>query len=205
MSDIMNKMMYNTPCIKDCSFSFIVRPCDPGNGNIRVVMLEISEEEEHLLDSGKSLSLTRGRLSFVVNPALCLAYGDFDLSPNSEDLNKFYDAHWFDRFYIKHFIPSEYDYNTHTLTSDLRRGRWFDTRNIKVYLPYLHACMNKPKRIVIFKEYNDLLALRRAEKHNEQVKQWNKDNKEYLKKKAREKSKAKRELKLSKLTFNYKK
>lgn len=206
MSNIENKILkYNNKCINNCPFVFIARPNDPGNGNIRVVMLEITEEQERLLDSNKSLLLNRGGLSFSINPSFCFAYGEFDFSPNSKDINNFDNQNWFNRLYIKHFIPSEYDYDTHTVSSDLRHGRYFDTANLKTYLPYLYACINKPKRVVIFKEYMDIFALRRAEQRAKKQKEYNQNHKDSIDKKRKERIANKKKSKINMLTFNFKK
>ena len=205
MLDNENKSLkFITNCIKDCPFVFIVRPCDPGNGNIRIVMISITEEQEKQLDSGKSLSLTRGGLSFSIDPDFCLAYGEFDLSPNSKDINEFARANWFAKFTVNQFMPSEYDYEHHCVISDIRRGRWYDTDNLKTYLPYLYACINKPKRICIFREYVDRIALLRAKQKADKQREWNKNNKERIKRKKMQRTIAKRNAKLSMLTFNYK-
>lgn len=194
-------LKFTSNCIKDCPFVFIVRSCDPDNGNIRVVMLEIDEAQEKELDAGKSLSIEKGGLSFVINPENCLAYGEFDLSPNSKDIEDFDNADWFSRLYVRQYVPSVYDYETHTVTSDLRRGRWFDTSNLKTYLPYLYACINKPKRICIFKEYIDVVALRKAKRMSEYGKEYAKKNREVIAKKKQQKRIAKRLEKLNKLVF----
>ena len=206
MLDNENKVKtYTTNCLRDCPFVFLARPNDPGNGNIRVVMIEISEEEERQLDSGKSLLLQRGELSFNVDPNLCLGYGELDLSPNSDDCIKIDKGDWDRRLYIRHFMPSKYDYETHTVTSTIKGGGWYDTSRALTYLPYLYACMNKPKRVCIFKEYIDFISIARAKRKAEKQREWTKNNKEYLAKKRQKRTMAKRNAKLSLLTFNVKK
>jgi hypothetical protein len=126
------------------------------------------------------------------------------MSPNSNDINEFARANWFAKLTVNQFMPSEYDYEHHCVISDIRRGRWYDTDNIKTFLPYLYACINKPKRICIFKEYIDTIALRRAKQKADKQKEWNKNNKERIKRKKMQRTIAKRNAKLSMLTFNYK-
>lgn len=193
---------FTNNCINNLPFVFLARPKDPGNGNIRVVMLEISEAEEKQLDSSKSLLLKRGGLSFHIEPDFCLAYGELDLSPNSNDVIAMNDSNWDSRLYIRHFIPSNYDYNTHSFMSDLKRGRWYDTDRPIIYVPYLYACINKPKRVCIFKEYIDIIALNKAKQKAEKQKQWNTNNKERITKQRRKRIEAKRNAKLSMLNFN---
>lgn len=196
-------LMFTTPCLSNCPYMFIVRPNDPGNGNIRVIMTSITEDEEKALDSRKSLRLKRGKLSFYVDPDFCLAYGDVDLSPNSKDTLELDKADWFSRLYVRHFMPSEYDYETHSMISDIRGGRWYDTSNIKTFMPYLYACIGKPKKIIIFKEYIDIIALNRAKRKAEREAKYYQVNKDNLKKRVAEKRAAKRRARLSHLVFNF--
>lgn len=201
-----NKVLkYTTNCPRNYPFVFLARPNDPGNGNVRVVMVEITEEQERQLDSGKSLLLQRGGLSFYIEPDFCLGYGEFDLSPNSDDCIKINNGDWDKRLYIRQFMPSEYDYATHSVTSDIKGGRWYDTSRALTYLPYLYACMNKPKRVCIFREYIDILARNRAKQKAAKQREWTRNNKEYLARKRQKRTAAKRNAKLSLLTFNIKK
>ncbi len=200
-----NVLKYTTNCLHDCPFAFLARPNDPGNGNIRIVMLEITEEQELQLDSGKSLLLQRGGLSFHIEPDFCLGYGELDLSPNSDDCIKIDNGDWDKRLYIRQFMTSKYDYATHSVTSDIKEGRWYDTSRALTYIPYLYASINKPKRVCIFKEYIDIVALNRAKQKAAKQKEWTKNNKEYLAKKRQKRVAAKRDAKLSLLTFNIKK
>lgn len=152
MWNTKKKRMFTSDCIHNLDFVFIARSVDPGNGNVDVVMTSITEEEETLLDKGKTIVIKRGNVEFTINSNLCFAYGELDLSPNSDTIKLFAEIDWFRNLYIKHFLFSEYDYKHHTITSDVKGGRWYDTSNISKYLPYLYACLNKPKRIVIFRQ-----------------------------------------------------
>ena len=102
-------------------------------------------------------------------------------------------------------MPSEYDYATHSVTSDIKGGRWYDTSRALTYLPYLYACLNKPKRVCIFREYIDIVAMNRAKQKAAKQREWTRNNKEYLAKKRQKRTAAKRNAKLSLLTFNIKK
>lgn len=199
-----NSHKYTINCIKDCDFVFLARPCDPGNGNTRVVMVEISQEEEQLLDSGKSLLLTRGRLSFNVHPELCLAYGKLNLNPNSDELTAMDKANWFSRLYVRQFLPSEYDFEHHCMYSDRRLGRWYDTDSIKSYLPYLYNCINHPERVVIFKEYLTAELLFRIESKRRTDLKYYKAHKDEIKKRVNDRRASKKASKLSMLKFNVK-
>lgn len=206
MLDKENKILkHTTDCIRNLPFVFLARPNDPGNGNVRVVMLEINKEQEEQLDSGKTLLLERGGVSFRIEPDFCLGYGELDLSPNSEDVIKIDNGDWYNRLYIRQFMPSEYNYETHSVTSDIKGGRWYDTSRPRTYLPYLYACLNKPKRVCIFREYIDVVAMNRAKQKAAKQKEWTNNHKEYLHKQRQKRVAAKRSAKLSMLTFNVKK
>lgn len=142
---------YTTNCLQNLEAVFIARPAE--NNGVQVVMLGITEEQEKKLDKGEDFIIKTNLGSFHIESEFCFAYGELDLSPNSDDIIKMDKADWFKSIEICHWIPSEYDYETHTVTSDKRGGRTFSTIYLRDYLPYLHGCINKPKRIVIFKEY----------------------------------------------------
>lgn len=184
--------MHTIRCIKDLPFVFIARPVDSCNGNTRVVMMEITEEQEHELDKNKSLSIDIDGLSFCIEPNMCYCYGKFDLSPNSEDLIKFDSYNWFSLLNIVHYVPTYYDYENHCSIAEGKGGGWYDTTNLKTYLPYLYACINKPERIVIFKEYTNPI-----------YKQYHHNKREKATEKIA-KSKSKKLNKLSKLVFRLK-
>lgn len=183
-------------------YVLLVRPGIERNGNARVVMIEISDEEEEQLDSGETLTLNRGGVLFVINPNLCYAYGEFDLSPNSETIKTFDNCNWFEYYTVKHIMFSKYNYQNHTITSDIKRGRWYDTSNLSTYLPYLYACLNKPKRVAIFKEF--MRADNSARKLRQ--KQYLERNKEKINKRRSEKRKIANNTndKLSKLIIKFK-
>lgn len=200
----INQLTYTIDCIRDCDFVFLVRPCDPGNGNIRVVMTEISYDEELILDSGKSLLLNRGRLSFNVDPEFCYAYGKLDIKPNSDEVIQMDKADWFERYSIRQFIPSEYDFENHCVHSDRRLGRWYDTRNLRTYLPYLYNCINHPERVVIFKEYLSTFDMIKAKERVAWDKKYYDKHKEKISKRVQERRKAKKQSRIKMLTFNLK-
>lgn len=197
---------YVTNCINCLPVVFIARPSE--NSGIQVVMLGITEEQEKQLDNGESLLIETDRGIFNVNPDLCYAYGEFDLSPNSDDIIKMYEAKWFTNLEIRHSVISDYDYENHCGTSDRRGGRWYDTSNLKDYLPYLHACIGKPKRIVIFKEYLNSVIQKNAKRKariKSKQKSLNNQSSSYKKEQNKAKTEARRKAKVSGLKFNIKK
>lgn len=136
---------YTTNCRSNMDFVIIAKPNE--NSGIGIVMTEITEEEEHKLDLGKIVI----KKDFTIYPNLCFVYGELDFSSKSKDLDELCKSKILNNFYINQFMVSEYDYNTHTVTSDIKNGRWYESSNPKVYLPYLHGCLGKPERIAIFK------------------------------------------------------
>ena len=203
MQNIVKKLRFTSNCISSLSFILIARAIDQNNGNVNVVFTSISEEEEHKLERGETISIVRNGRTFTVHDDVCYCYGELDLSPNSKDIQTFEELDWFRNMNVKQFVQSEYDYIHHSIVSDLKGGRWFDTSNIKSYLPYLHGCIGKPKRIVIFREYVDIFALRKAK-----AKEYYNNNKTDIMKqrtKYRQKKQTKKKVeKLSKITFNFK-
>ncbi len=202
MWNTKKKRMFTSNCINNLDFIFIVRSIDPGNGNIDVIMTSITEEEETLLDKNKTIVVKRGKLEFTIDPSLCFAYGELDLSPNSDTIKLFAELDWFHKLNIKQFLFSEYDYEHHTVTSDVKGGRWYDTSNISKYLPYLYACLNKPKRIVIFRQTFDIKTIGIKNKQKEYY-QKHKDKMDKISAKSRMKiSKNRHKARLSTLKFN---
>lgn len=203
MSKVKKRMRFISNCINCLEFVQIVRYSDSGNGNLSVYMTYISEEEEKEISQGKRITVVRANKTFTIEDSLCYAYGELDLSPDSDDLKIFNKIDWFKNLNIREFVPSEYDYEHHCAESDIKCGRWFDTRNISTYMPYLYGCIGKPKRVAIFREYFDISAVNKAycakyyQNHKERLDKIN----TAARKKVRSK---KKEAKLSKITFNFK-
>lgn len=198
--DTTNKHI--TRCLKDRDFMFIARP--DVNSGVQVVIMPITEEEEKDLDNNRHLVHKYLGNEFYIDPSLCYAYGELDLSPDSDDIKKICKAKWFDKFEVNITMHGEYDYETHTVTSDVKGGRWYETDDPRTFLPYFHACLNKPKRVVIFKDlYSVAQKLRLNLSKHRKVNQ-SKPNKEKLAARNLEKQAQKRQIKVSKLTFTVK-
>lgn len=199
-----NCLKYTTNCSSNHPYAFIVRPLDTNNKDLRIMLMEITEEQENELDNNKSISIEKGSYKFNIEPDMYYAYGKLDLSPNSKDIENIYKANWFSNFDINIFIPSEYNYEDNSVTSDIKGGRVYGTSNIKKYLPFLYASINKPERVVIFKEYLNIEDVRKnkikAKKDNSYIKPKSNYNKE----KNKEKIESKRRTKISNLKFTIK-
>lgn len=193
-------MKYTNECIK-LSHITLVRNGVEKNGTTRVTMLEITEEQEASLINNENVTITINDMIYTINPNLCYIYGEVDFSPNSAMLNEITKYNWFERYYVRHFIPSKYDYKTHTIVSNIKGGRWFDTDNIKTYLPFLYACIGKPKRVAIFKEELELLSILTRRLHQKEYIQRNRDKIRKKKAKIRE---HKTNNRIKALTINFK-
>lgn len=150
--------IYTDDCISDNEVAFIARPQE--NHNVRIVMTYISDEEEKTLRSLKELVVVRDNITFKINPMCCYHVGAYDFTPNNDTLKETHNL--FKEYNVRHFIPSNWDYNTNTYTHTEKIAKWFDTSDPVEYLPYLYASINKPKKIVLFKEELDIDTIRLA-------------------------------------------
>lgn len=178
------------------------------NSGVSVIMAPITEQQEKLLDDDQVISVVdQFDRTFIVNPKNCYAYGKLDLSPNSDNIETIAKANWFKYFYVNIILTGKYDYNTHTVTSDVVGGRWYETDNIKDYLPYLHGKIGKPERVVIFKDVISLLELRKKNraKNNKLNRKHYNTCKDYYQSYNKTKALIKRQNKISNLIFTIKK
>lgn len=117
-----------------------------------VVMTYITEAEEQSIDKGKTIVLKRGNLSFTVNPTDIYCYGEIDFNNNSEDMDVISTFSWLDSLIMRGVcIPSNYNYERHECVSINKRPMWYDTTKCEDYAKYVHGCLGKPKRCLIFR------------------------------------------------------
>lgn len=193
-------------CIDCLPLVYLVHPQE--NNGVKVIMAAINEEQEELLDNEEFIELKdQFGKSFNVNPKSCYAYGKLDLSPKSDDIDKISKANWFRNLYVNIFVFTKYDYNTHTVTSDVEGGRWYETNNIETYLPFLYGKIGKPERVVIFREEMDIFELKRQISiKRSRLYRSNRDNpKRYSQTYSKHKTEIKRKNKVSNLHFTIKK
>ena len=195
---------HTTPCIKDRPFMFIARACDQASHNIRVVLMPLTDEQEQLLNENKGFIVKALNTTFNVDPNNCYLYGEIDLSPNSKYLKALVESNPFVNLETLHYLFSEYDYETHTVTSDVKRGRWYESDRLQDYLPYLYACINKPRKIVIFKEYLNTMELIKAKQRQERDSKYYNKHKDKINKRVQERRNVKKKARLTMLTFNIK-
>lgn len=116
-------------------------------------MTYISEEEESLIDRGKTLNLQRGDAEFTIESYDIYCYGEVNFDLSSDDMYKIDNLNFLD--YLKgasgYPICSDYDYESHTCKSPISCYRITETWHPSVLARYAHGCLGKPQRIVLFK------------------------------------------------------
>ena len=193
-------------CI-DC-LPLVYIACPQENGGARVIMAPITAEQEEQLNNEDYIIIKdQFGQSFVVTDNKCYAYGELDLSPKSDNIRKIAKSNWFKNLYVNIIMLSEYDYETNTVTSDVEGGRWYETDNVETYLPFLHAKIGKPERVVIFRDDLDTLGFKKKHKTNANKvsNKYKSASKEYVRQYNRNKTIAKRKAKVSTLQFKIKK
>lgn len=123
---------------------------------IIIYMTYISQDEEFILDKQEELNITRGNREFIIKPREVYCYGNVNLNTNSTDYNII------DGFDFLNYlswaglkIVSNYTYKTHKCSSPHSKPLWTETWSPAEIAQYAHACLNKPERIVLFKEIID--------------------------------------------------
>lgn len=116
------------------------------------IMTYISEEEEAQLDKGKTLILKRGdkTLKVEINKTYC--YGEIDFTNGSDDMEQIDTFDFLN--YLGSFkgvpIHADYNYETHSCCSPVKKIRWTETFHPSVVAQYAHGCLGKPQRVVLF-------------------------------------------------------
>ena len=202
---MLNTERITSNCINSLPLAWIA--CPQENHGAGIIMAPISEEQEKELDS-ENMIVLRDQYSrtFIATPKNSYAYGKLNLSPKSEDINKIVKAQLFKGFYINIVCFTDYDYNSHTVTSDVPGGRWYETDNVENYLPFLHGKIGKPERVVIFRIDFDVLSAKRNRNNNRTANNKHKvSSKDYYKSYSKRKTELKRKAKVSNLQFTIKK
>ena len=115
-------------------------------------MTYITEEEEQKLDDGKELILKRGNVSFQIHGNNIYCYGEVDFHEGSDDCKQIATFNFLNYLHEKGIcIPSDYDYEHHVCNSPINKYRWTETWNPDDLARYAHGCLNKPNRIILFK------------------------------------------------------
>ena len=116
-------------------------------------MIPISEDEEHNLDRG-GLHAIRDNQEFFILSKNVICYGEIDFSNSSEDMNTIANMKWLDHLGLQGItVPSDYNYEEHCCYPPGKYIRFYDTTNPAIVARYAHACLGKPKRCCIFRQY----------------------------------------------------
>ena len=117
-----------------------------------IIMIPITEKEEKELDSG-FLQTNRDNQTFNIHSNEIICYGEIDFHTSSDDYRVIENMKWLDHLYVKGLaVPSDYDYEEHVCYPPGRKLRYTETFNPAVVAQYIHARLNKPERVCIFKE-----------------------------------------------------
>ena len=115
-------------------------------------MTYLADAEEQQLDKGKHGTLNRAIASFQVHGNNIYCYGEVDFHEGSDDCKQIATFTFLDYLGWKGIVlPSDYHYDTHECHSTLKTYRWYETWRPDVLAKYAHGCLNKPKRIVLFR------------------------------------------------------
>ena len=118
----------------------------------QVIMTHISKEEEHIIDKivNAHILLIRGDKQFKITKKQIYCYGEVDFN-SEEDLDQI------DKFDFLNYlgsrglaVPSDYDFETHSCYPETKGVKWTETWTPSIITKYAYACLNKPKRIVLF-------------------------------------------------------
>lgn len=200
-----NSFEITTKCIDCLPLVYIAYPSE--NHGFGVIMAPITEEQEKQLSENNYITITdQFNRTFIINDKTCYAYGTIDLSPRSNNIAKIAKSGWFDSLYVNIFVFTRYDYDTHTVTSDVAGGRWYETDNVENYLPFLHGKIGKPERVVIFRKDFDILSSKKKKNNNRTANHKHYvSSKDYYKSYSKRKTELKRKAKVSNLQFTIKK
>ena len=118
-----------------------------------IIIIPISEDEEQKLDRG-GLHAIRDNQEFYILSKNVICYGEIDFSNSSEDMNTIANMNWLDYLGLQGVtVPSDYDYEEHCCYPPGKYIRFYDTTNPAIVARYAHACLGKPKRCCIFRQY----------------------------------------------------
>ena len=122
------------------------------NRREQVIMTYITEEEEQELDERNELTLKRNNIVFQIHSNNVYCYGEVNFKEGSDDCKQIATFNFLDYLGWKGImLPSDYHYDTHECHSPLTSYRWYETWQPDVLARYAHGCLNKPKRIILFR------------------------------------------------------
>lgn len=120
----------------------------------QIVITRLTEEEESEVDVLEEvpLILERGDRTFTIKRKNIYCYGDINFN-NDKDLKIL------DNFnFLSHLrtvgvhIPSRYNYDKHECVSPIKKYLISETFSTLELIKYSHAVINKPNKIILFKQ-----------------------------------------------------
>lgn len=134
------------------NYHILTRNTDVNKRVILIMMTHITEEEEKQLDEGKQITITRGDATFDIQPTSIYCYGNVDFSTGSSDYD-IIESFDFLNYLTAIGLPivSRYNYEKHECSSTMDKCLWTETWNPAEIAQYIHGCLGKPERIVLFK------------------------------------------------------
>lgn len=121
-----------------------------GHELAKVYMAPITFEQELILRRGGGCDLKINNKTINIYKKDIYCFGEF-LIDSSEEIDAIEALPWFeDAKSPGAWIPSNYDYNTHTCVSDINRYRFVQTWHPYNVVQYKYACLGKPERIILF-------------------------------------------------------
>lgn len=147
-----NTRVINLP-IWNTEFVNIVSKAVDKTTRQNVVMTSISEEEEYRLDTDKKITIVRDNILFTVNIKNVYCYGVIDFDDYSDDYNAIDNFDWFKACTTQgKFVPNNYNYESHAVEQDSKNKyiQDIETWSPAQYTQYLHGCLGKPHRVLIF-------------------------------------------------------
>jgi hypothetical protein len=121
-------------------------------GKELVILTYLTQEEENILDEQNEIILKRANKTFSIRKNNIYCYGDVDLNEGSDDSKEIANFDFLD--YLNGIgikIPSDYNYEHHVCYSPLKKYRITETWKPDVLVRYAHGCLNKPKKILLFR------------------------------------------------------
>lgn len=120
--------------------------------NENIIITYLTDKEEKALDNTGIVVLERGEHKFVVDKTSKPIYGPIDFHRGSDDYAVIETMDWLNHITGQGIIvPSDYNYDEHCCYSLIKRVRSYDTTNPAIVAQYMHGCLGKPEKTIIFK------------------------------------------------------
>lgn len=119
----------------------------------KILMAPITEEQEMRLDKGLVIEIITHNKGYVLSREDAIVYGNIDFNNDSNDMDFIRDLEWcIDDYFKGVCIPSRYNYEKHTAVGNRHGILYYDTVRSDTILKYKHGCLNKPERVIVWKE-----------------------------------------------------